>query len=278
MWHGCRTLLLAATLLLPGAAPAQTGMPVLETGELPGLELLRTESFAGTALYGYINGGADLYHEYGFERLTVQELQLNGETYSCEVYRMSDQGAAFGIFSVFRGACTPADSLPPSSCISPYVVQWSQDRYFVRIAGASGTPSAGAGGLQLAQVLRTKISDVAWTIPPVAVAAGGTPRTVILVRGVLGMQNGFDRWSRLVEGVENFEAAIVFREDSTGETAVGEFRFKTEAEADRFTGSLSGRGSAVRWLAKGARRILVMEADAPSDTLWERLAGLKMED
>jgi hypothetical protein len=270
MWRGCRRFFLAAALL-SGTARAQSGMPVLQPGELAGLEVLQTASFAGTALYGYINGGADLYHEYGFERLTVQELRLTGETYSCEVYRMRDPAGAFGIFSVSRGACTPADSLPSSSCFSPHVVQWAQDRYFLRIASTSGSPTAGAGGLRLARVLRPKISDVTWTIPPVAVAAGGTPRTVILVRGVLGMQNGFDRWSRLLEGVENFEAVIVSREDPTGETAAGEFRFEADTDIDRFSRACAATGTLVRSVQKSGRRLLVLEAESNADSLWSAL-------
>ncbi len=120
--------LLLAFVLLPGLAVAQTDMPVLIPGEIPGLEIRRVESFAGKALYGHIDGGADLYYEYGFERLSVQELRLNHESYFAEVYRMNDSGGAFGIFSVSHGECAPADSLPPSSCVSPYVIQWAHSR------------------------------------------------------------------------------------------------------------------------------------------------------
>ena len=265
---------LLAFALLPGLAIAQSDMPVLIRGEIPGLEILRHESFAGKALYGHINGGADLYHEYGFDRLSVQELRLNDETYFTEVYRMADPAGAFGIFSVSHRKCTPADSLPRSSCVSPYVIQWAHSRYFVRIANESGSPRAQAGGLRLARELSTKISGDSWDIPPIPAAAGATEQTLLLVRGVLGMQNGFDQWSPLVEGLANFEAAIVSREDSAGQTAVGEFRFAADTDLERFTRAFSARGTLVRSSCKSERRLLVLESDAPADSLWSRLVRI----
>jgi hypothetical protein len=273
MWRVCRGLILA--LALPHApAPAQTDIPALRPGELPGLEIRRTEGFAGDALYGYINGGADLYHEYGFEQLSVQDVRVDSDAHFIEVYLMADPGGAFGIFSISHGECTPADSLPESSCASPRVVQWAQSRYFVRIAGESWSPEAQAARLRLARTLSVKIPGDAWIIPAVPAAAGGTERTLLLVRGALGMQNGFDRWSSLVEGLENFEAAIASREDSTGYTAIGEFRFAADTDLDRFSRAFSGRGKVVRSVQKSGRRLLVLEADSNSDSLWSELVGM----
>lgn len=232
------------------------------------------ESYAGKALYGYINGGADIYHEYGFERLAVQEADLGGETFLTEVYRMSDPGGAFGIFSVSRGGCAPDDSLPRSSCVSRHAIQWAQGRYFVRVAGESGSASAQAGRLRMARALSAKIRGDSWTPPPVAAAAGATERTLLLVRGPLGMQNGFDRWSALVEGLGSFEAVIHSHEDTAGFTAVAEFRFSNEADLASFTRALSGRGNFVRSIRKGPSRLLILESEAPADSLWARLKDL----
>jgi hypothetical protein len=88
------------------------------------------------------------------------------------------------------------------------------------------------------------------------------------------MQNGFDRWSPLVEGMENFEAAIVSREDSTGQTAVGEFRFATDTDRERFSRAFSGRGKLVRSFQKSGLRLLVLESDTRADSLWSRLVNL----
>ncbi|MRR38815.1 hypothetical protein EG829_30030, partial [bacterium] len=61
MSRRCRTLLLALAAF-PGLAAPQPDMPLLVQGDVPGLEIRSVQSFAGKALYGYIDGGADLYH------------------------------------------------------------------------------------------------------------------------------------------------------------------------------------------------------------------------
>jgi hypothetical protein len=56
--------------------------------------------FVGEDLYTMIDGGADIYFEYGFNQAVSAEYQ-NGQESSIklELYRMSDDSAAFGIFS-----------------------------------------------------------------------------------------------------------------------------------------------------------------------------------
>ena len=258
-------------LLLPALAAAQPAMPVMVSGELPGLEILEVQSYAGKALYGYIDGGAELYHEYGFDRVTVQVLRLGKETFHIEIFRMSDPGGAFGIFSVSRGECASDDSLPGSSCVSPYAIQWAQSKYFVRIANETASPGAQAGGLRIARALSAKIQGESWNISPVLAAAGATDRTLRLIRGVLGMQNGFDQWSPLVEGLDHFEAAIVSREDTGGQTVVSEFRFAGDADRERFSRTLSMKREFVRVLPKSEHRLLVLESSTPADSLWSKL-------
>ncbi len=265
------SVLLRLLALLPVLVVAQSDLPLFAPGDIPGLEILRSQTYAGKALYGYINGGADLYHEYGFDRLTVQVLRLGEEIFHTEIFRMSDPAGAFGIFSVSRGDCVPDDSLPRSSCISPYAIQWAQSQYFVRIANETASPGAQAGVIRLARSISKKITGENWKLPPNLTAAGATEQTLLLARGILGMQNGFDQWSRLLEGLKNFEATIFSREDSTGQTVVGEFRFATDADREHFSRLFSGKRTFQRSFHTIDHRLLVLDSDAPADSLWSRL-------
>jgi hypothetical protein len=270
-----RLLILLSLAALPAAALRQPEMPLLSAGEIPGLEIRNLQQFAGKALYGYIDGGADLYYEYGFDRLAVQEVALNGEAYWIEVYRMSDAPGALGIFSVSHGDCAPEDSLTRFSCFSPYALQWALSGYFVRIANGSGSPGAQGGALQLARALTRKIRPSTVEIPTIPAAAGATPANLLFVRGVLGMQNGFDRWSRLVEGMSAFEAYIVFTEDDRGETTVAEFRCTEQSDLKRLSAAFSdGNGKFRRAQKRGDRRLVVLESDAPADSLWSKIKRL----
>lgn len=64
----------------------------------------KPEIYEGDDLFLYINGGADIYHEYGFKRVTSGEYEKKGAgRISVEIYRMDDPLSAFGIFSFRTG-------------------------------------------------------------------------------------------------------------------------------------------------------------------------------
>ena len=58
------------------------------------------QEFEGEDLYLYINGGAEIYHEYGFSRVVVQEYKnRNRKSISVEIFEMESPKAAFGIYT-----------------------------------------------------------------------------------------------------------------------------------------------------------------------------------
>ncbi|MCK5004285.1 MAG: hypothetical protein KAS21_04315 [Candidatus Aminicenantes bacterium] len=62
------------------------------------------EVYKGDDLFLYINGGADIYQEYGFKEVSSVEYEKNGSgRISVEIYRMDDPAAAFGMFSFKTG-------------------------------------------------------------------------------------------------------------------------------------------------------------------------------
>jgi|GEM_PF-2325263 len=85
---------------------AKTAAEVLPAqGALPGWEAsYDAMAYEGEDLFFLINGGADLYMEYGF--LDVAAVELNhpekGSVY-IELYKMDSDTAAFGIFSLRKG-------------------------------------------------------------------------------------------------------------------------------------------------------------------------------
>jgi hypothetical protein len=64
-------------------------------------------TFAKDGLYGYVDGGAEIFLQYGFRSLTVYELvpkkpAAKRKEMTLEIYRMASPAAAFGIFSTRR--------------------------------------------------------------------------------------------------------------------------------------------------------------------------------
>ena len=105
---------------------------------MTGIEIRETRSFSETSLYGYINGGAELYLEYGFDTLVVSELLSEGRDIKVEIYRMKDTEAAFGIFSVSRFRCNGGARLTDHMCRSAYQMQFCKGPYYVSIINDTG--------------------------------------------------------------------------------------------------------------------------------------------
>ena len=62
------------------------------------------EIYKGDDLFLYINGGADIYQEYGFKEVSSVEYEKEGTgRISVEIYCMNDPISAFGIFSFKTG-------------------------------------------------------------------------------------------------------------------------------------------------------------------------------
>jgi len=68
------------------------------------------KTYIGQSLYDHIDGGAEVYFEYGFARVEVGYYDRDEKEIQVEVYRMANPFAAAGIYSFLRNP--NADSLP----------------------------------------------------------------------------------------------------------------------------------------------------------------------
>jgi hypothetical protein len=103
-------LLTAGVVGLQGCSKAEDGQdPFLsylpQAGEVgawkPEYEPQHVE---GEDLFSLINGGAEIYHEYGFKQAVVQSyVDENERSLNLEIYEMSDPHAAYGIYTFKKG-------------------------------------------------------------------------------------------------------------------------------------------------------------------------------
>ena len=113
--------------------------------------------YRGTDLYRFIDGGADLFFEYGFGQALAADYQnTRGESINLEIYEMSDAGAAYGIYSVRSGEeAAPIDIGQGGSVHSYYIMFW-KDRYFVSVAGSDSTAECRRGLEAIARAVDRK--------------------------------------------------------------------------------------------------------------------------
>lgn len=61
--------------------------------------------YTGDGLYNLIDGGADIFREYGFDRVAVQRYSDTRDNYvDVELYEMKDSSSAYGIFSLITSS------------------------------------------------------------------------------------------------------------------------------------------------------------------------------
>lgn len=185
----------------------QQEMPKITAEDMEGLEILNSREFTGNALWGYINGGADLYLEYGFNFLRVENLKQADQEFAVNIYRMKNAAAAFGIFSVSWFNCTGILPEHNISCFTPYQLQFVKAQYYISIINETGNAEAREISLKLARNILAKIEGNNFAIPVVFQKKEfeGIHGQAKFMKGRLGLENGFPAWSGYFENIEKFQ-------------------------------------------------------------------------
>ena len=228
-----RTVIAFFVACAAAAAAAQASLSSMALAELPGIEITQTRTFTAESLYGYMNGGAELYLEYGFDTLVVMEVVSGGNDIKIESYRMKDAEAAFGIFSVSRFRCNGGPKLTDHQCRSAYQLQFCRGSFYVSIINDTGTVGEQKTANEIAGYLIRNIADPSFN--PVRFFEGGlddeTMKSAVLIRGPLGIYNGIPVLIDALGDVTGYSALIIKKDQKT----VGSLCFDTPDAAGQFT-------------------------------------------
>ena len=145
---------------------AAVALPAGDTSLLPPSGFLGSWSldgkprvFPGSELYGHIDGGAEIFFEFGFQEATVQRYRSPAGELVVECYRMSDPLAALGIYLGKCGKETPDSGLAERHTAGRYQLMFVHDRYVVIVNNPAGTSA-------LAPVLAEFARFIADRLPP----------------------------------------------------------------------------------------------------------------
>lgn len=193
------SLFLLPGLLLSQAACTTTPAPAPEVqalfpaaGQVPGWAPAdEPQCFAGDELFQFIDGGADLYLEYGFEKAAARTYRhTSGLTINTEIYRMKSPAAAYGVFSVKRdGRGEPAAVGSEASRSGYYLNCWKGDCIFT-LTSLEEKPETPAGLEALARAMAERVPaadrpELVNRLP----SAGLNPQSVRYLAGPLGTAN-----------------------------------------------------------------------------------------
>jgi hypothetical protein len=236
------------SMTLHGFSQGESSIPSLSG--LTDCEIEVTRTFSESSLYGYINGGAELYLEYGFDTLVVTELNGGGSDISVEIYRMKDDEAAFGIFSVSRFRCNGGPKLTDHMCRSAYQLQFCKGPFYVSIINDTGNESDIRLSNEITIYLLERITEPPFS-PDKFFAAGVNEeamKSAVLVRGPLGVFNGIPTLSDILGEGTGYSALIVREESKT----IASMRFVSDTLAAGFVQS-NGMGMPADSLATSSK-------------------------
>ncbi|MBW6491726.1 MAG: hypothetical protein K0B15_11105 [Lentimicrobium sp.] len=194
---------------------------VFDEGSVPDINSLNSRFFDHDGLWGYINGGADLYLEYGFEQITVLDVKANGLDYKADIYKMTSPEAAFGIFSISRYKCRDSGVLCENDCATPYQYIAAKGTYYLSVSNSTGSLEHQEIILKIAREILAQIPIEKVTVPSIFSheLLSDNSGSLKLITGPLGMQNGFVRWDRLFTGFTNYTVWILpVKQDDTNYT------------------------------------------------------------
>ncbi|MFA9455106.1 MAG: DUF6599 family protein [Candidatus Aminicenantaceae bacterium] len=119
------------------------------------------QAYTGDDLFTYINGGAEIYHEFGFEEVVVQDYRTDqGGAISLEIYRMTDPESAFGIFTFKRSSDGQALDFPGAEAqLEDYYLNLWKGPYLVTLTGFDEEGNTIQGLRDLARALAFRMPE-----------------------------------------------------------------------------------------------------------------------
>lgn len=172
----------------PKAVDDSTFMPV--DNQAPGWARSgATKAFGPGELYGFMDGGAELFLEFGFEKLYYQAFAQKTEEITVELYRMTDPAAALGIYLSKCGKETRDASFSERHNINRYQLTAVKNKWFLVIGNTDGKPERMADMVRLGRAVMAKAPPNV----PVKELFGLTakqlvPGSVRLIRGPYALQ------------------------------------------------------------------------------------------
>ena len=202
-------ILLTILILLPAfslSAFNNTDEPVIK----------RDRKFTGSALYGFMNGGSDLYLEYGFKELRAIEVVYKGEEFTVEIYTMPTPEDAFGIYSLHTFSAIVKDTISSFDCHSKNQLQTVTGSNYISIVYEKSNTGVNPGAVELLNYFTRTFEKTPVSIPEI-VTKIAPPSSGVLkyIRGPLAIMNSYGELDDIMSGIDSYKM-WVNQEKATG--------------------------------------------------------------
>ncbi|MFC1563727.1 DUF6599 family protein [candidate division KSB1 bacterium] len=120
------------------------------------------ELFVDEDLFILINGGAEIYHEYGFRQVVFQELKsTGGKSVNIEVFEMEDPSSAYGIYTFKTGEKGKEMNIGGGLILEEYYLNFWKDNKLITLTGFDSEKETIDGLLAVAGAIENKIKKSA---------------------------------------------------------------------------------------------------------------------
>ncbi len=111
-------------------------------------------------LYSYINGGAEIYHEYGFKQVIVQDYtRKNGKSIALEIFEMESTESAYGIYTFKTSTEGKELALGDKAQLADYYLNFWKGDFVVTLIGFDEDEETVKGLQKIARAVDTKIKS-----------------------------------------------------------------------------------------------------------------------
>jgi hypothetical protein len=213
-------------------AQVPEGFPAIDKSDIPGAKFQSPRHFTGESLFGYMDGGAELYREYGITDAVITEFDLKEGHYKCEVFKMTGPEEAFGIYSVSKYRCLSSPPFSPFACQTRYQLQICKGSYYISIINKSGSSTDSLVSLKAGEILARRINDpsadLSVFIPDINTS--DLDQTAVLAKGKLGLMNGATDWEDFFKDITGYYTLIY----PAKEKSILSVRFRAEEDFQQF--------------------------------------------
>jgi len=150
------------------------------------------QEFEGEDLYTYIDGGAEIYREYGFRRVVVQDYENpGGKSVSLEIFEMETPAAAFGMFTFKRSGGGEPLVLGAGAELEAYYMNFWKGRFLVTLTGFDEAAETVEGLKAIGRSVDSGLPEggEAPGLVSALPAEGLRPGSVKYLKGLLGLNN-----------------------------------------------------------------------------------------
>ncbi len=176
------------TKLLPGAGDLQGWTP---RG--------KPQVFKGEDLFLYIDGGAEIVHEYGFRQVCTQDYaNAAGKSVTLDIYEMATPEDAFGMYSFKTGAGGKAVAIGQDGRLEDYYLNFWKGRDLVTVVGPDASADSLDGIERVGRAAEAKIGPDGerpsfLAVLPKSWSAAGR---LIYLKGMLAVRNIYPFFAR----------------------------------------------------------------------------------